>query len=172
MITISGLFFGAFAALACAYGNNLLALFLWWFGRFLDGTDGIYARKSSQCTPFGAYLDIVCDMAAYSLMILAFQYRFPNLSLLWGAILVFYVLCITTALSFGILEAQKNITQKDNRGLRLGAGLIEGGETGIAYTLFLFFPEWIDLLASLWLFLLFFTVLSRSLLAKKLFNGL
>src|SRR3989338_2410040 len=167
-ITVSSFIIAVAASANCAIGFDHFAILLWWLSRLLDGTDGIYARASNKASPFGAYLDIVCDMASYSLMILAFFFRFPGLNLMWGATLVLYVLCITSALALGSLQAELKLPPKDNRGLRLGAGLIEGGETGIAYTLFLLFPANVTLLSCIWIVLLLSTVGFRTALAYRI----
>ena len=168
-ITFAALGIAVLAALLTAIGWYWLAILVWWLGRLLDGTDGIYARATGQTSHFGAFLDIVCDMAAYSVMIFAFAYRHPELMPLWLLILFFYVLCITGAVSLGATMRELNINSEDNRGIRLAAGLAEGGETGIAYTLFLLFPERVGFLAGLWVIVLATTVLARGFLAKKEF---
>lgn len=144
-----------------------LAIAVWWIGRLLDGTDGIYARKTGRASLFGAYLDIVCDMAAYSAMVVALALVFPNFQLLWLATLFLYVLCITSALALGNLEAQRKIPPRDDRGLRLAAGLAEGGETGLAYTAFLMFPSLLKYTLPAWVVILATTVVARTLLAKR-----
>ncbi len=166
-ITFAALGMAVLAALLAAIGWSWLAILVWWLGRLLDGTDGIYARATGQTSHFGAFLDIVCDMAAYSVMIFAFAYRHPELTPLWLLILFFYVLCITGALSLGAAMRELNINSNDNRGIKLAAGLAEGGETGIAYTLFLLFPNLIGPLAGLWILVLATTVVARGFLAKK-----
>ena len=60
---------------------------------------------------------------------------------------------------------------RDDRGLRLGAGLAEGGETGIAYTLFLLFPAHLDWLTGIWIGVLVVTVVARTLLARRTLGG-
>lgn len=165
-------FLGACLSALCVIGAEpYLAIFAWWLGRLFDGTDGIWARESGLKSGFGAYLDILLDMGAYSLMIPAFYYVYPEHGFLLMMILVFYVLCITSALALGSQEAFAGVDQKDNRGLRLGAGLAEGGETGIAYTLFLLVPGWFLPLAGIWLIVLIATVFSRTLLAMKLYGS-
>ena len=151
--------------------NNyfILAALIWWTGRILDGMDGILARASKTTSSFGAYLDIVLDMAAYSLFIVGLSIRFPELQFNWILILGLYVLCITSALSFGSLLGEKEI--KDNRGLKFGAGLAEAGETGIAYTLFMIFPKHIAILSLIWIGVLLITVLARTSLAYKTLKG-
>ena len=57
-------------------GQFIVAAAVWWISRFFDACDGIYARKYNKTSLFGAYLDIQLDMAAYSLMIIAFFYNY------------------------------------------------------------------------------------------------
>jgi phosphatidylglycerophosphate synthase len=166
-VTVLGFCLALVAALCIAKGWGLLAIAVWWIGRLADGTDGIYARELGQESGFGAYLDIVLDMAAYSVVILAFGFVHPELALSWMTILGLYVLCITSALALGTQEAASDLPPRDERGLRLGAGLAEGGETGIAYTLFLLFPAHLAWLASLWIIVLATTVVARTVLARR-----
>jgi phosphatidylglycerophosphate synthase len=168
LITLLALVLGFVAAFLCAIGASWGAMIVWWFGRLFDGTDGIFARETGQSSAFGAYLDIVSDMCAYSVMILGFSILHPDLASTWAVILVLYVLCITSALAFGSMEATLHRPAHDNRGLRLGAGLAEGGETGIAYSAFLIFPSHVPWLTKIWISSLIVTVLSRTLMAARL----
>ena len=170
IVTLGSLFFAIVASFTCSFGFDLLSILLWWFSRLLDSADGILARHTGNSTVFGAYLDILCDMASYSFMVIAMSFRFPNMAPAWLAVLCLYVLCITSALGLGSLQNDLKIPPDDNRGLRLGAGLIEGGETGIAYTVFLLFPHWIHIWVPMWVALLVVTVLFRTLLAYKIFK--
>ena len=165
-VTLLGLGFGLLSALTLGLGWNWIALWLWWVGRALDGTDGIYARSIGKATDFGGYLDIVADMAAYSAMILGFAASRPQFIWWWLVILLLYVLCITSALALGSLERREGIGAEDNRSLKLAAGLAEGGETGIAYTLLLVLPGATAWLCPLWSLILGVTVLARTLVAK------
>ena len=167
-ITLVGLAISMVSAFLVARGDFLEGLVVWWVGRLADGTDGIYARQTGQATPFGAYLDIVCDMLSYSMMILAFAKAHPDLDFFWQLILVLYILCITSALALGSIEEKTSLPTRDNRGLRLGAGLAEGGETGIAYSLFLLVPQFIRPLVLVWLAILITTVVAGSLFADRL----
>lgn len=166
-VTLIALFL-AFVSAALILGKEFeLAISTWWLGRLLDGTDGIFARTIKQTSLFGAFLDIVCDMCAYSVIIVALAAVFPEYQMLWIATLLLYVLCITSALALGNLELQSNLPSKDNRGLRLAAGLAEGGETGIAYTIMLLAPKFLHYTLSLWVALLALTVLARTALAFR-----
>lgn len=158
----------AFAASgAVATGHPWVALALWWVSRIADGTDGHFARATGQQTDFGAYLDIVLDMAAYGAMVLGFAVLHPEFQSRWMAMLFLYVLCIASALALGMQEAKRALPPRDDRGLRLGAGLAEGGETGIAYTLFLLAPAWLGWTTALWIAVLVTTVVARSVLAAR-----
>jgi phosphatidylglycerophosphate synthase len=165
-ITLAGLAFGIFAAIATAMAANTLAIALWWLGRLLDGTDGIYARSSGRVTDFGGYLDILADMAGYSAMIIGFACARPEQTCWWLTILALYVLCITSALSLGSLGTVGG-NKGDNRSLRLAAGLAEGGETGLVYTALLVFPSATQSLCTFWVFILSMTVGARTLVAWR-----
>ena len=158
------------ASFAVAMGHEWVALTLWWVSRVADGTDGVFARTTGQESDFGAYLDIVLDMAAYGAMVLGFAVAWPAFQTEWMLMLFLYVLCIASALALGMQEAKRALPARDDRGLRLGAGLAEGGETGIAYSLFLLFPSQLALTTPLWVAILMITVVARSVLAHRLLS--
>lgn len=155
------------ASFAVAMGHEWVALTLWWVSRAADGTDGVFARATGQESDFGAYLDIVLDMAAYGAMVLGFAVAWPALHLEWMLMLFLYILCIASALALGMQEAKRALPARDDRGLRLGAGLAEGGETGIAYSIFLVFPAQLALTTPLWVAILAITIVARSILAYR-----
>jgi phosphatidylglycerophosphate synthase len=167
-ISVFGFSIALGAAFAVALGHWWVALLLWWVSRLCDGTDGLYARQSGQATDFGAYLDIVLDMAAYGAMVLGFAWAVPEQGLQWMLMLFFYVLCIASALALGAEEQKRKLAPRDDRGLRLGAGLAEGGETGIAYSVFLLFPGALAITTTIWVVILAVTVVARSWLAARI----
>ena len=170
-VSILAFVLAAVAGIFILAGWPLAAIAAWWIGRLFDGTDGIYARETGQSSSFGAYFDIVLDMAAYSLVVLALDHVHPELHDSWLLILFLYVLCITSALALGTQEAAVDLPARDDRRLRLGAGLAEGGETGIAYTLFLLLPAHLDVLTAVWIAVLATTVVARTLLAWRRLRG-
>ncbi len=167
-LSVIGFSIALTASLAVATGHTWVAFALWWVSRLVDGTDGVFARHSGRATDFGAYLDVVLDMAAYGAMVLAFAWLHPDLLAAWMAMLFLYVLCIASALALGAQEAKRSLPARDERGLRLGAGLAEGGETGIAYSAFLLWPEALALTTTLWVVVLALTIVARTLLAWRL----
>lgn len=156
------------AGLAIFHGYPIVALALWWGGRFFDSMDGELARKLGKATHYGAFLDITLDMMAYSSVILGFYFKEHTFHGHWILILFLYVGCITSALSLGTLMDRAKLENKDNRGLRLATGLAEGGETGIAYSLFLLFPDALPYLLPAWILVLTITVVARFIFAYKI----
>ncbi len=162
-ITVLGCLMGIISALLVSQKFLFIGALVWWLGRLFDGTDGIYARHLNRSSKFGAFLDINCDMLAYSAMILAFAKVWPEHSLVWITILILYVLCISGALSLGSLQSQS--FKASNRKLNLAAGLAEGGETGIFYTICLLLPAYIHSLSLVWIGVLAVTVVARTVIA-------
>src|SRR5262245_20914313 len=71
-VTVGAFVVAIAAAVALATGRPRLGLLLWLFSRVGDGLDGVIAREGRTGSPFGGYLDITLDMAAYSAMVIAF----------------------------------------------------------------------------------------------------
>ena len=92
------------------------------------------------------------------------------MSTTWLTIQILYTLCITTALSLGNIEEKIPQKKPDNRGLSLASGLAEAGETSIAYTTFIIFPNQINLLSGIWIIILTITIISRTTIAYKYNN--
>jgi phosphatidylglycerophosphate synthase len=167
-LSLLAFFFAISAAIVVATGNPVAGILLWWTGRFFDALDGIVARFGNCATHFGAFMDLTLDMLSYGIMVLSLGILHPALSIYWSTILVLYIGCVTSALSLGNIQAREPDFVSDGRGLRLAAGLAEGGETGIAYTLMILFPSYIQLWASLWIGTLVITILARFIQVKNI----
>ncbi len=170
-ITIMSFFIALGSAYFMAQGELFVGIIIWWVSRIFDGLDGVIARQSNTSSAFGGFLDISLDMLAYCSIVVGFSFSFPNLNHLWMLILVGYVGCITTALAFGQMN-EDAVDKSDNRSLQLAMGLAEATETGIAYTLFAFFPNYLEELAVLWITILAITILARFTYAYLLHKRL
>ena len=171
-LTVSALFSAIAASFLLAIDLEFYSLGFWFFGRFLDGLDGILARETGQKTGFGGYLDLLLDMLAYGLYLFAFAYKYQEYQLLWFLILLAYLLCVTSTLSLGSLlenlsSKGKELKKTTNRSFWFTVGIAEAGETSVAYTLFILFPGFILYLGIFWLILVCLTVIQRSYLASK-----
>lgn len=171
-VTAGGFGLAIGSAGAVAAGRPVLGIALWIAGRLLDGLDGAVARRSTVTSGLGGFLDITLDMAAYSLMVVAFAFRHPVHQLEWLLILVGYVLCITTtAVLSSILERQRAPAAGNDRSLQFTPGLAEAGETTAVYVLLALFPDWVEPIARGWVVVLGATVIQRIMLARRLLDG-
>ena len=89
--SLVGLAVGLLAVPALAQGWYGLALLLILLNRLIDGVDGPIARHSTS-TPFGGYLDIMCDMAFYAAVPVGFALADPA-NAVWAAILLASFVC-------------------------------------------------------------------------------
>jgi phosphatidylglycerophosphate synthase len=75
--SIAGLAIGLAAVPLLAWGCYEMALLVILANRLIDGLDGAIAR-SKGTTPFGGYLDIMCDMGFYAAVPLGFALAHPD----------------------------------------------------------------------------------------------
>ena len=168
--SLAGLAVGLLAVPALAHGRYELALLAILLNRLIDGVDGPIARQGEP-TPFGGYLDIMCDMAFYAAVPLGFAFAVPA-NAVWAAVLLASFVC--TGASFlgrAVLAAQVGEANDGKRGRKSffhAAGLIEGSETIAAFVLFCLFPGAFPWLAGLFAALCFWTAAARVMEAYRL----
>jgi phosphatidylglycerophosphate synthase len=171
-ITWTGFAIAGAGAVAITSGLPRLGLALWLVSRLADGLDGVVAREGGRQSALGGYLDITLDMAAYSLMVLAFAHVHPAPPLLWQAILTGYVLAITTTLALSsAAERSARTLAAGDRSFQFTRGLAEAGETSVVYALWVVFPSLVVPVGWIWCVLLFATAVQRSWLAYRLLPG-
>lgn len=167
-VTLVAFVLGTAAAVLVASGRTYIGLALWLTSRVGDGIDGGLARATGRSTPFGGYLDITLDMAAYSAMVVGFAVLHPELGARWALVLTGYVLVITTTLALsdaaGVLGRHVSGT---DRTFQFTPGFTEAGETNSMYILWVLFPEQIGWLVWIWTAALAATTLQRTLLAWR-----
>jgi phosphatidylglycerophosphate synthase len=167
--SVAGLAVGLTVIPLLAWGRYDMALLAILLNRLIDGLDGAIARHKGT-TPFGGYLDIMCDMAFYAAVPIGFALAQPG-NALWAALLLASFVC--TASSFlgrAVLAAQRGEPDDGGRGLKSffhAAGIVEGTETIIAFVLFCFFPAGFPWLAGVFAGLCFWTAAARVLEAKR-----
>ena len=168
-VSVAGLGVGLTTIPLLAWGRYELALVVILLNRLIDGLDGAIAR-SKGTTPFGGYLDIMCDMAFYAAVPLGFALARPD-NALWAALLLASFVC--TASSFlgrAVLAAQRGEPDDGARGRKSffhAAGIVEGTETIIAFVLFCLFPQAFPWLAGVFAGLCLWTAAARILEAKS-----
>lgn len=168
--SLVGLAVGLLAVPALAQGWYGLALLAILFNRLIDGVDGPIARHGKP-TPFGGYLDIMCDMVFYAAVPLGFAFADPA-NAVWAAVLLASFVC--TGASFlgrAVLAAQRAEPYDGKRGRKSffhAAGLVEGSETIAAFVLFCLFPGAFPWLAGVFAGLCFWTSAARVMDARHL----
>jgi len=167
--SLAGLAIGLTTVPLLAWGRYDAALVAILVNRLIDGLDGPIARHKGT-TPFGGYLDIMCDMGFYAAVPLGFALARPD-NALWAALLLASFVC--TAASFlgrAVLAGQRGEPDDGTRGAKSffnAAGIVEGTETIIAFVLFCLFPAAFPWLAGIFAALCFWTAAARVMEAKK-----
>jgi phosphatidylglycerophosphate synthase len=167
--SVAGLAIGLTTVPLLAWGRYELALVVILLNRLIDGLDGAIARHKGT-TPFGGYLDIMCDMGFYAAVPIGFALARPD-NALWAALLLASFVC--TASSFlgrAVLAAQRGEPDDGARGPKSffhAAGIVEGTETIIAFVLFCLFPGAFPWLAGIFAALCFWTAAARVVEVKK-----
>ena len=167
-VTLGGCVLGLLAAVIVATGSLRWGALVWIASRVLDGYDGILARLSGRTSLFGGFLDISCDMLAYSAMAIAFAYAMPADRMLWLVVLAGYVMVITTTLALSSLLERADRQLGGDRSIQFTPGLAEGGETTIVYALVALIPFASRYVLVVWLTLLALTIVQRLQLAVRL----
>ena len=168
-VSLAGLAVGLTMVPLLAWGRYELALLVILLNRLMDGLDGAIARHKGA-TPFGGYLDIMCDMGFYAAVPLGFALARPD-NALWAALLLASFVC--TASSFlgrAVLAVQRGEPDDGARGAKSffhAAGIVEGTETIVAFVLFCLFPAAFAWLAGIFAILCFWTAAARVFGVKK-----
>jgi phosphatidylglycerophosphate synthase len=168
-ITVATFVMAAMAAALIALERPWWGLGVWLVSRLGDGLDGALARHTARTSAFGGYLDITLDMAGYSAMVVGFAIAHPALWLSWLAVLVGYVLVITTTLALSdAARAAGRTVSVTNRTFQFTPALTEAGETSVMYGLWVVFPQQLDWLVWTWVLALAVTVVQRTWAAAAL----
>jgi phosphatidylglycerophosphate synthase len=161
--SVTGLAIGLAAVPLLAWGRYEMALVVILLNRLIDGLDGAIARHKGS-SPFGGYLDIMCDMGFYAAVPIGFALARPD-NALWAALLLASFVC--TASSFlgrAVLAVQRGEPDDGARGAKSffhAAGIVEGTETIIAFVLFCLFPAAFPWLAGAFAALCLWTAAAR-----------
>jgi len=169
-LSVAALVVGLTSAAAIAGQQLGLGFALWILNRGLDGLDGAVARAHNKQSDFGAYLDLLLDFVIYLAIPLAFIRIAPTGLNMWAALVLLsaYVLNLLswTTLST-LLEKRRMGSPGRLTGVEMPAGLIEGAETILFYSLFFLLPAHIGLLFGVLALLVFITAGQRVIWAYR-----
>ncbi len=150
-LTGVGLGLGLAAAALAATGSWVPAVVAWLANRLLDGLDGEVARRTDSESDLGGYLDLTADAVAYAALPVGVAAGVDTTAA-WTATAIllatFYVNVVSVTMLSAVLEKRRAGAEAtgDDRTVTLPAGLIEGTETIIFFTLLLAVPG-----AAVWL---------------------
>lgn len=145
-LTLAALAAGVAAAAAAALGALPWALGLWLTNRLLDGLDGEVARLRGRQSDLGGYLDLLADLIVYALVPIGLAWGHPSPAT-WAALAAMLASFYLNLGSWLMLAA---LLEKRGRGaarrgeptsVAMPAGLVEGAETVLLFTLFLLLPH-------------------------------
>jgi phosphatidylglycerophosphate synthase len=150
-LTALNLVFSVGAAIIAAYGWRWFAVGAWLVGRLFDGLDGIVARDQLRQSDLGGYLDMMADTIGYAAVPVGVAYGQRGGSgqhnvhiWMWCAALLaaFYVNTMSWTYLSALAEKRLRGTRADGQqtSVHMPAGLIEGAETIVFFTLFLAWP--------------------------------
>ncbi|MCB1429967.1 MAG: CDP-alcohol phosphatidyltransferase family protein [Nitratireductor sp.] len=172
-VTIAGFAIGLAAAAAIAYGMFLTGLVLILASRVADGLDGAVARASRK-TDFGGFLDIVLDFGFYGAIPFAFIVLDPTANAIAGGLLLvsFYVNG-ASFLAYAVMAEKRALETSilGSKSLFFTTGLAEATETLAVFVGMCLFPQWFNAIAVLFAVVVFYTALSRIVLAARNFAG-
>lgn len=170
-LTLVGAAAGLAAGFCIAMDQIAAAVTLGAISRLADGLDGPLARLESG-TDFGGYLDIVSDFVFYTAVPLGFAVRDPAVAALPTAFLLAgYVFTGVSFLAFSAVAERRQLDPGDGRSFIFQPGLAEGSETIAVYLLMAASPGSYATLAWTYAVICFYTALSRSILAHRLFGS-
>jgi phosphatidylglycerophosphate synthase len=171
-ITVLAATVGVAAAGAAWQGWSMPAVGLWVVNRVLDGLDGTLARTTGQQSDLGAYLDILLDHLVYAAIPLglALAAGTPAALIALALLLASFYLNGASWMYLAALLEKRN-TGAAARGelttVTMPAGLIEGAETVVFYTLFLLLPGLLVPLFGLMTALVLLTTIQRAVWAVR-----
>ncbi len=175
-VTLAGCAAGLAAAVAAWQRLYPLALCLWLLNRTLDGLDGLLARIQGRQSDLGGYLDMVLDVVVYAAVPVGLALGLASADVyLWLALMLgsFYINAASWMYLSALLEKRARGARErgEKTSVTMPAGLIEGAETIVFYTLFLLLPGELVLLFSLMTLLVLFTAAQRLVWAVFLLGG-
>lgn len=166
MLTGTGFLIGVASCAAIATGHWATGLVLWLLNRLADGLDGAVARNGSVGpTDLGGFFDIVADFAIYGGVVVALGYAIPEARLAALVVFLAYYLNGTAFLAWSSLAIKREL-EGDGRSLVFPAGLAEGTETIVVYSVILLFPAWTRPILWVWAAVVMITVAQRVYLVR------
>ncbi|MBI3958064.1 MAG: CDP-alcohol phosphatidyltransferase family protein [Chloroflexi bacterium] len=164
LISIVALIPGLLSAAAIVQGELGWGIGFWFLNRLLDGLDGVVARTHDKQSDFGGYLDLLLDFVIYLAIPIAFVVAAPTRAHIWALIALlasYQINSLSWTLLSSLLEKRQAAFKSRLTSIEMPAGLIEGAETVLFYTLFFLLPAYVPWLFGVMAALVFVTAGQR-----------
>lgn len=156
-ITILSAIFGISVPILLKLQHSYLAILMLLVSGYCDTLDGTIARMQSNCTQFGAVLDIICDRIVEFSAIFGLYLIDPiNRSLVSMCMLGSILLCITSFLVVGIF-----IENNSDKSFHYNPGLMERAEAFTFFIAMILLPKYFNLLGTTFIILVLWTAIYR-----------
>jgi phosphatidylglycerophosphate synthase len=164
LISVVALIPGLLSAAAIYQGELVWGVGFWFLNRLLDGLDGVVSRVYGKNSDFGGYLDLLLDYVVYLAIPIAFVAAQPTSAHIWTLVFLlasYQINSLSWTLLSSLLEKRQLACKSRATSIAMPAGLIEGAETIVFYTLFYLLPAQISWLFAVMAILVFFTAGQR-----------
>lgn len=164
LISFIALVPGLLSAAAIIQGELGWGIGFWLLNRVLDGLDGVVARIHDKQSDFGGYLDLLLDYVVYLAIPIAFVIAARTPGHFWTLIALlaaYQINSLSWTLLSSLLEKRQAAAVERLTSIEMPAGLIEGAETVVFYTLFFLLPAYIPWLFGVMAALVVVTAIQR-----------
>lgn len=164
LISFIALVPGLLSAAAIVQGELAWGIGFWLLNRVLDGLDGVVARIHDKQSDFGGYLDLLLDYVVYLAIPIAFVIAAPTPAHFWTLIALlaaYQINSLSWTLLSSLLEKRQAAAEDRLTSIEMPAGLIEGAETVVFYTLFFLLPGYVPWLFGVMAALVVVTAIQR-----------
>lgn len=164
-VTMIAFILGISTGILVYFDYELIGIINLWLSGLLDAVDGYIARKENHSTAFGTLFDITSDRIVELSIVIALGLRFTDSRLSLLFLVCSIVLSMTVFLTVGALSEKSS-----EKSFYYQAGVMERTEGFIFFTLMILFTNYINIIASVFAGLVFFTAVQRFLEGKKVLD--
>ncbi|WP_074033248.1 CDP-alcohol phosphatidyltransferase family protein [Exiguobacterium sp. AT1b] len=161
-ITILGGIIGVSTGIFIYNDMHWTAVILLWLSGLFDVLDGTMARKS-KTTGFGTVLDLVLDRFVELSVVIALALRYPEYMPIFLILIGSFVIAMTLFLAVGASSSRRS-----EKTFYYQPGIIERTECFILFTLMILFPNWVGVIALIFLVLEVMTITQRFIEARRI----
>ncbi len=166
-VTLGGLGVGVGACVAVSLERWWIGLGLFALNRYLDGVDGVLARRE-RGSHVGGFLDFAADLVFYAAFVVAVAIAVPDARLACAVLLATFYVNASVWLTLSSLLERRRAERGDERSLRFVPGLVEGAETILAFGAFCVLHRHAGLIAWAFAALIGVSIAHRLVLARSL----